>query len=214
MTCIRVFVAMAVLVLLAACASRQPGDDTAGFWGDLSQWQRQSFQGQTDYKVVELDGRRVLQASTSGSASALFREREIDLNDTPYLNWQWRVDNVYDIDNPHQKVGDDYPARVYVVVKLSPFPWDTKALNYVWCNKPTELDSWQSPFTKNAVMIPVRCGDEGLGQWHSERVNVAADFQRYFGRSFDTAHGVAIMSDSDNGGGSARAYYGEIVFGR
>ena len=63
-------------------------------------------------------------------------------------------------------------------------------------------------------MIPVRCGRDGLGQWHQQRVNVAEDFERYFGRSFDKAHGVAIMSDSDNAGGSARAYYREIVFSR
>ncbi|UTW44308.1 DUF3047 domain-containing protein [bacterium SCSIO 12696] len=216
---IRQLSVVVILLLLASCAVRQPGVVTDGRVaisefanGSLKQWQRQSFKGQSRYQIVQQEGRAVLQADTSATASALYRELDIDLTRTPYLNWSWRVDNVHDIENPLEKAGDDYPARLYVVVKLSPFPWDTLALNYVWCNRKTELTSWKSPFTKNAVMVPLHCGEQGLGQWHSQRVNVAEDFERYFGRSFDTAHGVAIMSDSDNAGGAARAYYGEIFF--
>jgi len=178
----------------------------------LDYWQQKSFQGNSDYQIVEIDGRRVLRAETRSAASALYKSMEIDLRKTPFLNWSWRVDNTYSLTKPESKSDDDYPARIYVVIKEGFFPWQTKALNYVWCNSKTEKSFWPNPFTASAIMIPVRCGDENLGQWFTERVNIVEDFQRVFHRSIDTAHGVAIMSDSDNAGGSATAYYQGISF--
>ena len=45
-----------------------------------------------------------------------------------------------------------------------------------------------------------------------QRVNIREDFLRIFNYEIDRADGVAIMSDSDNAGGSATAYYGRIYF--
>ena len=138
----RQFAVLCVLLALASCATQVSDESVQGRLqisdfasGNLDSWQRQTFKGATDYRVVELDNVSVLRADTNNSASALYRELDIDLAATPYLNWHWRVDNIYDIDDPLVKAGDDYPARVYVVVKLSPFPWDTLALNYVWCSR-------------------------------------------------------------------------------
>jgi hypothetical protein len=175
-------------------------------------WDEEVFDGKTSYSVADLDGARVLSAKTSASASALYKRMDIDLTKTPYLNWSWRVDNVYPIDNPEIKRGDDYPARIYVVIKEGIFPWQTKALNYVWCNQTTDKPFWPNPFTSSAIMIPVECGDDKLEQWLDERVNIAEDFYRVFNRRIDSADGIAIMSDSDNAGGSAQAYYGGIYF--
>lgn len=178
----------------------------------FTQWQERSFVGHTRYRVVEMDGEKVLSASTRSSASALYREIDVDVEKMPILSWSWRVENVYSIDDPERRAGDDYPARLYVVVKYGFFPWQTHALNYVWCNKQTKKAFWPNPFTKKAIMIPVRCGIQGLGQWHRERVNVAEDYYRFFGQKIDQVHGVAIMSDSDNANGAAQAYYKRIIF--
>lgn len=178
----------------------------------LSDWNHKDFDGATHYKVVDVDNMPALKAVTNKSASALYKTLDIDLNKTPYLNWSWRVDNVYAINDQTVKAGDDYPARIYVVVKEGFLPWQTKALNYVWSNNEVEETFWANPFTANAVMIPVRSGKQGLGQWHSERVNVKEDFYRIFNKRIDTAHGIAIMSDSDNASGMGIAYYGPISF--
>ena len=177
----------------------------------LSLFTEKSFSGHTQYQLVEVDGGTVLRAKTANSASALFRQFDIDLDKTPYLNWRWRVDNIFPISNQQSKQGDDYPARVYVVVKEGLFPWQTKALNYVWSNQPAEQRFWPNPFTGKAVMIPQRSAADPTGVWFSERVNIVEDFYRVFGRRIDKAHGVAIMSDSDNAGGAAVAYYGNIT---
>jgi hypothetical protein len=178
----------------------------------LTAFKQQSFKGNTDYQRVQLDGETVLQAITRNTASALYHKVDIDLTATPYLNWRWRVENTYPIENQQIKSGDDYPARIYVVFKLGIFPWQTRALNYVWSNTASQLPYWPNPFTDKAIMIPLRTPADQLGQWRSERVNVAADYYRIFGERITTLQGVALMSDSDNTGASAVAYYGNISF--
>ena len=179
--------------------------------GDLADWQQKSFDGNTHYQLLSVDGRQVLKASSEASASALYRTIQVDLVKTPILHWSWRVDAVDPRLNPREKAGDDFPARIYVV-KKGLFPWQTKALNYVWANEKSEHAFWPNPFTGSAVMIPVQAGQEGLGRWHSQQVDVVADFQRVFNLSVDEIDGVAIMSDSDNGKGSTTAYFGELFF--
>jgi hypothetical protein len=178
----------------------------------LDGWKIRSFDGDTRYQVVDLDGRPVLKAETFKSASALYRKVDVDLRKTPYLNWSWRVENIHAIDDQRVKAGDDFPARVYVVVKTGFFPWQTRALNYVWSNTVVDKQPWPNPFTANAIMIPLRFGPAGAGQWHRERVNVREDYFRQFNQWIDHIDGIAIMSDSDNARGSATAYYGAISF--
>jgi len=118
---------------------------------------------------------------------------------------------VLDIDNPLAKSGDDYPARIYIVVKYGIFPWQSRALNYLWCNKPTVRKYWLNPFTDRAAMIPVRCGERGLGSWQSQQVNIVEDYQRIFNSPLTRIQGIALMTDADNSGGKVSAYYRSIV---
>ena len=55
-------------------------------------------------------------------------------------------------------------------------------------------------------------GDALAGRWVEERRNVRADFKALFGKDVRYVDAVAIMSDTDNTGGSAVAYYGDITF--
>ena len=180
--------------------------------GKLDGWRVRSFDGETRYQVVDLDGKLVLKADTDKSASALYRKVDIDLRKTPYLNWSWRIENIHTIENQRVKAGDDFPARIYVVVKTGFLPWQTRALNYVWSNTSVDEDPWPNPFTPNAIMIPLRFGATGAGQWYRERVNIREDYFRQFNQWIDHIDGIAIMSDSDNARGSATAYYGAISF--
>lgn len=207
--------AVSLGLLLASGSQAMDTVTVADFSGhNLDLFKQKVFDQQTHYQLATLDQQRVLKASTDGTASALYRKIDIDLSQTPFLNWSWRVENIYSSIDQKTKAGDDYPARIYVVFSDGPFPWQTRALNYVWSSNQETDAFWPNPFTANAIMIPLRQGSEGLGEWHRERVNVAEDFYRVFGEHIDSAVGVAIMSDSDNAGGSAEAYYGAITFSR
>jgi hypothetical protein len=51
-----------------------------------------------------------------------------------------------------------------------------------------------------------------VGEWVSERRNVRADYREAYGEAPPPVNGIAIMTDTDNTGGTATALYGDIVF--
>ena len=63
-------------------------------------------------------------------------------------------------------------------------------------------------------MLALRSGPAADDAMLQERRNVRADLGRYFGRDYDFIDGVALMTDCDDAGGTARAWYGDIYFSR
>ena len=179
----------------------------------LSHWEEKEFSGHTIYEQVKELGRTVIKAHSQDSASGLFREIRIDLNKTPYINWRWKVQNTLSGPDESTKAGDDYPARVYVVVSGGVWFWKTKALNYVWSSQKPVDTTWPNAFTANAVMLAVESGNTKLNTWSKVRRNVLQDLKTYL-KLVDADHidAVAIMTDTDNTGSKATAYYGEIYF--
>ena len=180
--------------------------------GSLDEWQEKRFSGETHYRLVPGAGALVLEAVTSSSASGLYREIRVDLTRTPWLNWSWRVDRVYQGVDERSKSGDDYPARIYVVVSGGWRFWSTRALNYVWASLLPEGTQWPNAFTANARLIAVESGSAHLGEWRHYRRNVREDLRMAFGEAIPEIHAVALMSDSDNAGQAATAWYGDIWF--
>ena len=192
--------------------------------GDLSGWEEKSFKGNSQYTFVDastigaenLAGKtgKVLRASTQGQASGLFKEVDIDLSKTPYLHWSWRVNNLFADNDERSKAGDDYPARIYVVVSGGIFFWKTKAINYVWSSQQSAGSEWPNAYTGSAKMIAVQGGSENVGRWVSQRVNVRDDLQRLFGDDLSHIDAVAVMVDGDNTGQSATSFFGDIYFSK
>lgn len=179
---------------------------------DLSGWSQKSFSGKTSYQIENQEGMRYLSASSEMSASAFYKKVKVDLSDTPYLNWSWKVNLPLNQLNEMTKEGDDYAARIYVIVKRGLAPWKTNALNYVWSSNTVLDQAWPNAFTEKAMMIPLRTRLETGNQWRNEKVNVKEDFKKYFGLEIDEIDGVAIMTDTDNSGSYITAAYGDLYF--
>ena len=178
--------------------------------GELQDWKAKSFAGETRYQLVQQDGRRVLQADSKDTASGLYREITVNLEHTPYLNWSWRVDNVLNGVDERSKTGDDYPARVYVVVSGGIAFWKTRSLVYVWSSNQPVGSTWDNAFTSNVKTIALRSGNSN--NWFSEKRDVRADFKRLFGDDIKQIDAVALMTDTDNSHQAATAWYGDIYF--
>lgn len=180
---------------------------------DLSGWQAKEFDGWTEYLIVEDEAQgAVLKATSAGAASGLIKEQQIDLTATPYLKWSWKVESLPEVEDEKTKAGDDYGARVYVIFQTGPFFWNTRALNYVWNSTYPVGEAWPNAFTDKAWVLALRSDGPEVGLWVQETRNVKEDIRRCFGLDIDTLQGIAIMTDADNSGGKAAAYYGDLFF--
>ena len=180
--------------------------------GDVAGWEEKVFSGKTLYETVRQDGRTVLRATSRGTASGLYRRLRVDLEKTPILNWTWRVDGTLGDVDERTRAGDDYSARVYVIRTHPVFVWRTRAVNYVWASTRTEGETWPNAYTDSARHVAVRSGDALAGRWVGERRDVRADFRALFGEDVRAIDAVAIMTDTDDTGGAAVAYYADITF--
>lgn len=188
-------------LLLLACA-----DLAAETYRDspVEGWREVVFDGRTRYSG---EG-GCIRARSEDAASGLIRRVDVDLTRRPILAWAWRAERpLQGASAPERsKAGDDYLARVYVIHEGF-FPWQTRAINYVWSRSQPVGSHWPNPFTDNAVMVAVQSGSEGLGEWQSFRRDVRKDFRRYHDVEIDRVDAVAIMTDTDNTGGVAEACY-------
>jgi hypothetical protein len=206
-----------VLTLLSATLSAEPVGDKLMIGsfstGSLERWESKAFKGQTTYQLADLAGTKVLEARSDDSASGLFIGQRIDLQQTPFMNWRWRIENRLGDINEQAKSGDDYAARVYVVISGGLAFWRTKAVNYVFANTSPAGKIWPNAFAgHHAIMMALRSANDPPDTWYTEKRNVLADLKQQFGEDIRYIDAVAIMTDTDNAHGIVTAYYGDIYF--
>lgn len=178
-------------------------------------WQEREFKGSTNYSLVSEDGELVLHASAAGSASALYREIYIDLNETPYLHWSWRVGTadpaISGRTDERSRSGDDFPARIYVV-RRGGFPfWKTRAICYVWSRSQARDSRWRNPFAgRSQIMWAV--DSNKTGQWIKHSRDIRADWRLAFQEDIRSLDGIVLMTDADSSDTTANAWYKNIYF--
>ncbi len=185
---------------------------------------------QTHYTVVKDGELTVVKAVSEASASGLTKEVKIDPREYPIVRWRWKVENLLKRSDVRRKDGDDYPARLYITFEYDPekvgFSKKLKykagralfgdipiaALNYIWETATPAGTIIENAYTDFARMIVVESGPANVGQWMAEERNVYEDYRAAFGEDPPLINGVAIMTDTDNTGERAIAYYGDITF--
>lgn len=184
----------------------------------------------TRYELVQEDGQQVVRATTKGGASGLITRLNLVPDNSLKLAWQWKVSNVFEGGNAREKSGDDYPARIYVAFEFEPeeagfferakrkavevlfgetLPGN--ALNYIWANKLPEGEFIANSYTDRTVMVAVNSGSSRTGQWVRVERDIVADYREAFGEEPPPVVGIAIMSDSDNTGEQATAWYRDLT---
>ncbi len=185
----------------------------------------------TDYSLVKDNDIVVVKAVSEGSASGLTRQVQIDPAHHPRVRWRWKAETLPKGSDFTRKEGDDYGARVYVG-----FEYDSRkvgffemvkfefinlvhgrypplnAIAYIWDIRAPVGTIVPNPHTNRVQMIVVERGVESLDQWVDEERNVYDDYRTAFGESPPGISDVAIMTDTDNTGDSATAYFGDISF--
>ena len=209
-------------------SSATVGDTLPPEWKPLT---FKKIEKHTIYTLVKDNSTVVVKAVAEASASGLTREIKINPKEYPILQWRWKVNNILKKGDVRTKEGDDYPARIYITFEYNPsklsffekakykairllygqYP-PLGAINYIWESKAPVGTMVPNPYTDRVMMFVVKSGSAKVNQWANEERNVYEDYKKAFGEEPPMISGVAIMTDTDNTGESAIAYYGDILF--
>ncbi len=200
------------LLLLILIGSNLQASDFSFSRSGLDNWHEKSFSGYTSYQLIEDEGTNIVHAIADSSASGLFNQQSVDLEQTPILTWHWKVAQIGRHNNEQSKSGDDYPVRLYAIVKGEPYYWSNRILIYVWSNQAEIDDAWKNPFASEFRHITVETGERNVGQWRYYQRDIRADFSDVFGFVPKQIDAIAIMTDGDNSGQKFEAWYGDIEF--
>jgi hypothetical protein len=206
-------------------STQTPGQPIAG-WQVLKP---ASKAPDTRYTLVDEDGAVVIQAEAVASMSGLVRALQPPAAGASRLQWRWRIERPLTNADMTQKAGDDYAARVYVLFDYprERLPWATRAklalaealygqpvptaaINYVWDNRQPVGSIKPNAYTERVRMVVLESGTAKAGQWVSESRDLSADFRAAFGEDAPPVSGVAIATDTDNTGETARAWFGDL----
>lgn len=187
----------------------------------------------TKFSVVEMGGAKVLRVTAEDSYGNLVHAMKVKVSDQATLSWRWRVDKLIEGADLKVRAGEDAAAKVCVSFGFDPakLPFaeraklslarsstgedvPTETLCYVWDNKIAANTDVVSAFTKRIRFMVLQSGSGKLGQWVTEKRNLAADHQRMFK---DESEGnvpdvvaVAVGADADNTHGKGLAYVGDL----
>ncbi len=185
----------------------------------------------TRYQLVDLEGRRVMHALADQSSSGLRCDVDIDPHATPWLNWDWRVDQVASAATVASDEFDDCPARVALafdgdlsmltlrelwfreqVALFTGHDLPFATLMYVWDGQAQPGSVFEYPRSGRIRYLVVEGGASHTGQWRRYRRNVVEDYRRVFGGEPGRIRSVGVLTDSDDLKIRNEAWYGDLVF--
>jgi hypothetical protein len=187
--------------------------------------------GSTRYRTIESEGSTVLSARAESTSTAVQCEVDIDLEKTPWLQWQWRVDALVAGARVDDEARDDSPARLVLAFRAAQQSLTlgdlmffeqiefftgqrlpNTSLLYVWDPELPVGTVARYARTGRIRYFVVESGPARLGQWVSYRRNVIADFQAAFKEPPGPITSVGVLTDSDDMRSVAEALYGDISF--
>ena len=187
----------------------------------------------TTFRLGTVANSPAIEARVDSSMALLARPIKVDLEQTPILCWRWWIQGVVAKGDIRKKNGNDFAARVYVSFdmpdsalsamvrmklgmarRMLGIPLPDAALTYVWDNRNPVGFAARSPYTDRQQLIVAQSGNDRVGQWVPERVDVAADFARAFAGKPGHPVGLAISADGDNTKSIGRAAFTDIHFVR
>lgn len=217
-------------VRIGAFSQSLPSETLPNNWESLT---FANIDRQTRYRLTRYQGDVVLKAVSHDAASGMYHKLHFNVHDHAWLSWRWKIEHVLEKGDLRVKQGDDYSARVYVAFEFEPQQaslWERMAhavasasagrklpgtvLTYIWANRAPQGTIADNPYSDQVKMIVLQSGNAKANQWIDETRHLAEDYRRAFGREPPSALGIAIMTDTDNTGESATAYYGDITLSK
>jgi hypothetical protein len=173
-----------------------------------SNWEMKVNHGKPDVSASADGDSPYLRLRSVSSSFALERNVDIDPADMPYLTWRWKVIQLPRGGDFRRASTDDQAAQVLVAFT------DRRVLSYIWDSTAPKGTSQSAGFIPLLRVFAIVCqsGETGLNQWISETHNVAADYQRAYGKATPRVKGLRLQINSQHTGTTAESYFGEVAF--
>ena len=152
--------------------------------------------GETVLELASKASYGVLSHAWSGPAPAL-------------LGWRWRLERGL----PQADIPFGQRAALQLARAVTGQPLPAATLCYLWDSRYPAGSSGANPYSARVRYLVLDGPASPIGQWVTQRRNVAEDFARLFGqesRSTPPVLAVAVGADSDNTGGQSLAYLTQL----
>jgi hypothetical protein len=139
---------------------------------------------------------------------ALERGVDVNLSETPFLSWSWKVAKLPEGGDFRRSSTDDQAAQVLVAFS------DRRVISYIWdtsAPKGAAQNTSSIPLVHVFAMV-CRSGAAEANSWVSESRNIAADYERAYGRPAPRVKGLRLQINSQHTGTTAESYFGEVAF--
>lgn len=217
--------------LVAVPAAQPAAERPVGIFSDMAPggtpegWKQLRFPSvrqETEYSLVEQDGRVVLQSKSVMSASALITQVTVDPGRHPYLHWSWKTREDCFSGSWRRPESDDFPLRLFVIFERSRgffsffrrfgsgFPGD--AILYVADATAHQAGERSSHVSGRIKVVPLEGPGRAGRVWGQHVRDVRADYVELFGHQSTHVAAIAVMTDTDNSRTACVSFFGDIYF--
>jgi hypothetical protein len=171
-------------------------------------WQIKANHGRPEIPSCEGDNAACIHLKSVKSSFALQRDVDIDPAEMPYLTWRWKVSQLPAGGDFRRAATDDQAAQVLVAFA------DRRVLTYIWdtsAPKGTMQKASSIPLL-HVFAVVCQSGTAALNRWITESRNLAADYERAYGKPVPHVRGIRLQINSQHTGSSAESYFGEVAF--
>jgi hypothetical protein len=171
-------------------------------------WQVKVNHGRPEFGVCNDAEGPCLHLRSAKASFALQRDVDVDPAQMPYLTWRWKVTQLPAGGDFRHASKDDQAAQVLVAFA------DRRILTYLWdttAPKGTAAASSDIPLV-HIFAVVCESGAGQANQWVAENRNVAADYQRAYGKAAPSVKGLRLQINSQHTGTTAESYFGEVAF--
>jgi hypothetical protein len=171
-------------------------------------WQVKVNRGRPEFGVCQDSSVPCLHLKSVGASYGLEHKVDIRPAQFPYLSWRWKVTQLPAGGDFRRSTTDDQAAQILVAFD------DNRVLTYIWDSTAPKGTAAPAPSFPFVHIFAVVCesGAQDANRWLSETRNVAADFERAFGRPAPRVKGLRLQINSQHTGTVAESYFGEVAF--
>ena len=175
-----------------------------------SDWQIKVNHGRPQISVCQDGdgGGPCLHLKSVKASFALERGVDVSPEEMPYLTWSWKVTSLPEGGDFRRASTDDQAAQVLVAFA------DRRIVTYLWDStapKGAMQSSSEIPLV-HIFAVVCQSGAAEANRWVAENHNVAADYQRAYGKTAPHVKGLRLQINSQHTGTVAESYFGEVAF--